>query len=749
MQIRRSELDARPASMARWRMASTYLRGAFRGPLAFIVRRTVTAFTVLFLWLCCVVGTTVNLVGRSSELPALSAARSGSDILFRWPATATNFFLEQTDSVSGLWTTAPGTPQRDDEFFVLHVPPQGSHRFFRLRSDSVQTTNWMGIVLSFSGQPLANVNIGPRVTDQNGIFTGTFNSSNAWIQIEALGHAHGYAKSGATLPGKNISETWLTPFHMAERLTNRNSTTRLFVGAPDAPALETWINAQDLAGLLVTVSITELHPLDVGPAFAPLAPDTNRYLARAFFIGATDNARAPIALLPGRSINLVAAENAAAPTPWLCRFDPQSGTWIVLEGACQRTDQTNLTCTIDRLNTVYGLFAEGQPPYLAPSPASRSAPTAPLSLQGLDDSDADYKLARGRLGARLREIELLNLSGGQIDPAEDLEVRRLLEELKNLAQQFSASHRDESGKLRMLLAAVDAQFLGQDDLSDELWSDAVQISNELALRLVESNPDCERLPEALNTLAQMQLMGGNESIAKQLEVKISNLLSNCDVWVGTIRYDFTLGLSISRFSTIEVDPHNWTRESNSSSWTEQHDLRFVTDSTLHLTVTDRVQLSFPPVKFRNQNECGLVTIEYNPEPSEQTNELHFSGFYDGLVGVIHDGEPAPGAQPVYAQGHATGRTKNNQGVCVVPPSFPPDWTFPPYFSLLIHGFAGFEEAPPPFSLQDLFDIGTHTGAGAGETVQGSETIQYLWDYPFSHGRVDWSFTRVNALLTGE
>src|SRR5688572_27915320 len=66
--------------------------------------------------------------------PSLTIARSGTDIVIRWPASATGYVLESSPSLTTpAWTgPAGGTPAPDGEFLRVTIPAPTGNTFFRL-----------------------------------------------------------------------------------------------------------------------------------------------------------------------------------------------------------------------------------------------------------------------------------------------------------------------------------------------------------------------------------------------------------------------------------------------------------------------------------------------------------------------------------------------------------------------------------------------------------------------------------------
>jgi len=67
------------------------------------------------------------------EAPRLRIERSGSDVVIRWPASATGYALQSSASLSApSWSAVGGAPEVDGSFLRMTVPVGSGARFFRL-----------------------------------------------------------------------------------------------------------------------------------------------------------------------------------------------------------------------------------------------------------------------------------------------------------------------------------------------------------------------------------------------------------------------------------------------------------------------------------------------------------------------------------------------------------------------------------------------------------------------------------------
>ncbi|MSU62119.1 MAG: hypothetical protein EXS31_06945 [Pedosphaera sp.] len=90
--------------------------------------------TCICLWISLLALACIRVTAQVS--PNISATRSGDQRFeLSWPATATDFLLEQTDSLSGaaIWSGTTASPRIESGFFRVALDPVGVNRFYRLR----------------------------------------------------------------------------------------------------------------------------------------------------------------------------------------------------------------------------------------------------------------------------------------------------------------------------------------------------------------------------------------------------------------------------------------------------------------------------------------------------------------------------------------------------------------------------------------------------------------------------------------
>lgn len=77
---------------------------------------------------------TLPIPVQTPGLPALTITRAGNNVRVAWPASATDFTLQEADTVDGgaVWSDIPGPyPQSNDECYLL-VPATDAAVFYRL-----------------------------------------------------------------------------------------------------------------------------------------------------------------------------------------------------------------------------------------------------------------------------------------------------------------------------------------------------------------------------------------------------------------------------------------------------------------------------------------------------------------------------------------------------------------------------------------------------------------------------------------
>jgi hypothetical protein len=354
---------------------------------------------------------------------------------------------------------------------------------------------------------------------------------------------------------------------------------------------------------------------------------------------------------------------------------------------------------------------------------------------------------------RLRQLEDDQIAGKPGDPCNDSVLRSILEQMAQISRVEAARQRNETGKMHLLWVAGQAILTCQNDLAASLMTLAVEITNEIASRLLNEG-DCGRLREMIHAIDQLQAFGGDQSLTQQLEEKIKRLLASCDVWSGSIRYVYPISKSLP----LTGDDY---KLQSGGVWTEIHDVRMATNAETHVLMGEvRTRLSFPSVRYVELEpssmyaECphfhDISVVQDVPFGKDTSNWFYFDGTYDGYTFQVNQPAPAPDAKPVKIQHQHWSTFLDGDGKCwrdaytvtIIPDEF---------YSALIHSFM-YLGMSPSITLQEMLETGIHNDIDGYETIRGSEPVANPMPmpnhglYPFTEGEVIWNFIHVQRLL---
>lgn len=620
----------------------------------------------------------------------------------------------------------------------------------------------MGLVLDSQDHPLSGVLVGGSdLTDLNGVYSGNVaRSASGWIVLDAFGYATGYATLDASCEGVDLFLAWMTPFQALEKV-EPDKPAELTVADDESIALTVLVAAEDLSGTPAYVGLADVNVLDVGPLSAPLQPKEPLCLARAFALEAFDETGQAVPAAEGRTFALGVHGIDATERAKLAWFDPESGQWMVLEGACQVAGDGVITCTLPRPWPLYGLFVPGEPPYRpavgssAPSVIQSSA--RPIQIAGDEPPGGQYKSLYQALRDRLRQLEDDRVAGKPGDPCNDSVLRNILEQMAQIARDEAARQRNETGKMHLLWVAGQAILTCQNELAASLMTLAVEITNEIAARLLNEG-DCGRLREMIHALDQLQAFGGDQSLAQQLEEKIKRLLASCDVWSGSIRYVYPISKS------LPLTGDEFALHSGGRLWVEMHDVRMSTHAETYILMGEvRTRLSFPSVRYVEREpspmykDCpdfhDIRVVQDVPFGKDTSNWFYFDGTYDGYTFQVNQPVPAPDAKPVKIRHEHWSTFVDGDGKCGRYPNIV--WIIPDeFYSALIHSFM-YLGMSPSITLQEMLETGMHSDVAGYETIRGSEPIANPMPmpnhglYPFTEGEVIWNLIHVQRLLPFE
>jgi hypothetical protein len=691
----------------------------------------------------------VGIAQAQETQPAIRAEWVEAGLRVQWPIEAVGYSLQEADRLDGEWRSLGLQPDQVGALFELTIPCAESIRFYRLRHpgdpDPWPTPELMGLVLDPTGAPVVNATVqGSQPSDENGVFAGNLSPSAAgYIRVDTPDFVSAFAQPQALAGRAAVVQVWLSPYPAMARLDTTSSTAALVIGTPER-GFELTVSGEALDRPPAYVGLAELDPLSLDPLFARLDPELEGvYLHRAFAVQAFDNLHDELQLAEHQALTLMVQDASGfADPPELAWFDPETGRWLRLPGACQRLDENRYTCALPRLWPLYGLFVPGDPPYgltRAITPQGRKELSRPVGLQDESEFGSAYNDLLAKLRDRLRQIEDDPSQGGQEDPI----IRDLLEQMAQLARDYANANRDESGKFFLVVVAGRAGLLAQTDLQDSLMRQATELTNEIASRLLAEG-DCGRIRQMLNAMAQVVLFDGDPAIEEALRAKIDFLLAECDLWIGWIRCFFTLDSDKS----LSPDDPPYRRGGGATHWLEKHEVQMATHAQTHvLTGELRSKISFPRVRYVERDEACPHFHEFYGTPSENLVSLYFGGTYDGRVFDLQDVYLSEDANPVELWMYHISRSIDGDGVCVENAYTSYPWPIP-YYSAIMHGFEGPWQSPS-LSLQEMTESEIHNGSGEGETIRGWERIvnaSGYTHYPFTTGDVSWTFIRVQAIL---
>ncbi|MCL5096868.1 MAG: hypothetical protein M1608_04955 [Candidatus Omnitrophica bacterium] len=696
----------------------------------------------------------VALVGvwvhAQDNRPILTAELQGNELRLFWPIDTAGYELQEADQVNGLWQTVDLQPEALGAVFQVAIPCAHSARFFRLRRSYEgpwPLPAYLGLVLDPAERPVINARVGPaEFTDENGVFSGNLTPTAAgWFRVDGPGYVSAFVHPVSTPQPTAVVQVWLTPYRVQEWI-GASGVAQLAVTETTDTGISVSVSSDDLEHLPAYAALAELDPLRVDPLFNSLEPAVdNVYLHRAFSIQAFNRLGDEIQLAQGRTLTLTVHDDTGLfQAPELARFDPESGKWLRLSNACQRLDEKSYLCSITQLWPLYGLFVAGNPPYGMPVSisATQNKRITSIPVKSYDEGEFGkaYDALLGKLRHRLLQLEKSQMQGGQEDPSTDPAVRDLLEQMARLASDYANANRNEAAKFFLLMVAQRAGLCCQLDLQNSLVNQATDLANEIAERLLDEG-DCGRLRQMMRAIEQLILLAGDPALEQALYEKIQRLLNECDLWTGWVRYFYR----IDPWLSWEPD---YQYHSGATHWTEKHDLRMATHAQTQVLTGEIVStVSFPTVRYRQDNEnCGDFH-DYYGYPTENESVLYFGGRYDGHEFALEDVYLGENPAPVKLTMFHISRSQNGDGNCVEDAHTSLEHPVP-FYSAIMHGFQGPWE-PPPISLQEMTESDIHNGSGEGETIRGAEHIvnpnAAPW-YPFTAGEVYWSFIRVRAIL---
>lgn len=586
--------------------------------------------------------------------------------------------------------------------------------------------NVLAMILSAGGQPVENALMGggDSVSTGDGVIAGTVTPPDSgWVRVTADGYATGYMKrSGKPLHGWYIFETHLTPIGSAA-VFDRGKGALLVAGEAAAPQVTVLAGPEAFSATDVIVDMAVVRPTDMGPEFAPLSDGSGLYLNEGLFVSAHDAAGKAAALAAGRNLQATIRDGGRLGRKFaLARFDAQTGQWAVQAGACRRSDDHHLQCSLPRAG-LYGLFGG----------------SAPAAGTGNAYRDARHAYSKA-LGDWLRKTGGRGVADGAKAPSA---VREAGLALVKAARDYGIAHHDERGQMHLISTAAEIRMIGMPVVGRDLIDDARKYVKAAAGTLLGQATDCARIRTLLDTAAKADLLGMDQT-RHDLIFKARNSYGACDVWAGTVHYTFFMARRWPGDS-------DYRRRAGPQIWNEEHRVKILVSPMSRKTHgVDRVRIDMPQVVYRRdfKNECGGKNFAQRgvyAVPQDATMRLKFDGLFD----YVHDRFQLSAFKPE-ASGtlprivlHRRSRVRKAAGPGCRPTSAQTTSVLvKDYASVLAGAFAGASAGP---SVQEMLNEGKRSKLGNGRVVQGGRLIDIdppKDGLPFTRARVSWHLINV-------
>ena len=583
----------------------------------------------------------------------------------------------------------------------------------------------MFMILDSAEKPLEYALVGGELSDSTGVASGSVQkTASGWVAVSAPGYADGYTRP-AFLPSLIQSDLYIALLSAFQDMARINAGQQITLNAQNNILLT--LDSSLLSKLPALVGVTEINPNTIGPLFENLNPLQALNLQAAFAVQAVDISMKNIEMAPGQTLTVTLIDGLGQTLPpVLAYFDPDSGLWQVIVNACSRVENNKLSCVVDRFSPLFGLFTAEPVNYLTFQSSGVSATDSTMAYRLAENSySSDSIIAYNRVRSRLKQME----NEGNFD-IDDPALKQALSDLAKAASDYANTNRNEQGKSALMAVAEAAMLQGNDAVANDAINKAKDIANEMGEKLL--NEDCSRYREILH-VAEQNLLLGNDGMAGQLESKLANELSRCDVWTGKITYWMRVADTHPALSALSL-------ASGGGLWTEQHAVRITTDPrTFESHGEDTLQINFSSVKYENNNLDCEQSINFDAGGQVI---LEFDGSYDGLAFAMGNVALAGGSTPVSVNQRQVMEGKDGDGNCQISPSFPLSLSLP-HFSFLAHGASS---PSPALTIQEILDSAT----GQTEHFGGDESFindqVNLGTYPFINGNIMWSFYHVQKVL---
>ncbi len=601
----------------------------------------------------------------------------------------------------------------------------------------------MGFVMNPDGSPVAFALVGSsELTISEGVMAGSpERTESGWIEVEGLGYLTGYTRPYYEFNGTDYFETYLTPVQYGVFL-ERGGEASISLTPTESYAVTLGLSAAQFSVDPVQVFASPIASLDVEPRYAPNPSGSGYTLQTAFGVMAYDNEGAHISLAPAAHLSIeVDARQAPGEDFLMAWFDPDSGKWIAEGVDCTSSADGMYSCYSDHLSPLFGIFRPSLANQERPFPAVLSEMSPPVGSIVL--SDFNFNLLHFFASHLLESAEegfksalgdykdWLANHGGSLDP-DDPQARAVLDNLINSARQSAVSNPNDTGISHLAVAAAAAADAGLGDISSQLQSEAADIADELGRNDLNES-DCGEYERLLRRAEQIITLKGDPNLADQLTQKAQDMATDCDIWIGRIQ----VFMRVNHSHPAGLDMSSIT----GSLWIESHSITMwtnVDDYVMH--GEDKITLMFTEVTYNRQSECKQE-IKMSGQGGPQNAQIE--GRYDGYTFQINSFTPVTSGITIVQYWDINGKESDTCKQILKT-----QYQFPNYVSVIIHGF---EYGSQPLTLQDMLDEGSTTSIiTPQDSIYGFEEITNpdtdLGKYPFTSGRVDWTFTHRDKKL---
>ena len=573
----------------------------------------------------------------------------------------------------------------------------------------------LGFVFDPSGQPIALAEVGGEdFTTWDGVTTGNFmDYQGGWIPIHALGYASSYAKAHAEEQGAPFFNATLTPYQDLVPLFEGEDAT-LTASHGDI----TWtaaVTASQFTSPEVVVGLAVLDPHYVDPRRVLFDTGSDLRLRTALAVEAFTGELSYETLGAGQVIELtLSLPSPLSDSAAFARFDPESGSWQVVDLGCVSGDGNLYTCQLDFLDPLIGLFD---------LPGSFSNTSGALLASRSLDAASDFDDAYNDYVDFLLDQEASGGGGGGSDQ-DSSTLDKLVEDLADSASNYASSNRTEGAKDKLGAAIQAALENGQDGLADQLYDEMGKIADELGEKALKES-DCGEFEKLLKAAEQIQRTSKNTTLDQQLTDKAAEMAKDCDVWDGTI----TVWMP-----AVSTHPGGLPMQGGGGSWHERHAVKIwtnVDDHVMHGYGT--ISLSFPSVSYVKEKPCKQ---EIKMSGSGGGHKAVFEGFFDGMAFQVNTlGTEGSGGS--IQQSWRLQKEQNDK----CEEAYTQDFSMSPYYSVILHGL---NSDSPLISYQEILDSAAEKATDKGiRSFNGNETFANpdpeSGIYPYSQIHVQWRF----------